>query len=198
MDSDQIAVLFAGKLVGRKAPHLILDAVKLLNESSRARTVVVFLGDGELKEALRTLAGAEPKVAIRFAGFQNQQAISQYYCAGDMLVLPSIRNETWGVVVNEALYHGLPCVVSDLVGCAPDLIEVGRTGEIFPSGNVDGLAKALERAMGLVRCADTAARCEQKARTYSVESAAKGIAEAYEAVTTGDLRTPLRHASYPG
>jgi glycosyltransferase involved in cell wall biosynthesis len=144
---EHLALLFSGKLVARKGPDLLLRVVKRLSADLRRRVVVLFLGDGELREPLRELAGIEPCTEARFLGFQNQHALSRYYHAADLMVLPSRESETWGLVVNEALHHGIPCVVSDRVGSAPDLIESGITGEVFTAGSEQSLTGALERAV---------------------------------------------------
>src|SRR5438309_4475455 len=99
-----------------------------------------------MQPALEALAKQAPEIKVRFLGFQNQRQLSPYYHAADLLVLPSRRGETWGLVVNEALHHGLPCVVSDAVGCGPDLISPGVTGELFETGSVRALKGALETA----------------------------------------------------
>ncbi len=44
------------------------------------------------------------------------------------------------MVVNEAMACGTPAITSDVVGCAPDMIDDGETGFTFPVGNVDALA----------------------------------------------------------
>jgi glycosyltransferase involved in cell wall biosynthesis len=100
-----------------------------------------------------------------------------------MLVLPSQRSETWGLVVNEALFHGLPCVVSTGVGCGPDLIVPSGTGETFEAGSVSDFTRALRRAGALVGRAEVRDRCRAAVARYSVERAAAGIAEAYAAAT---------------
>jgi glycosyltransferase involved in cell wall biosynthesis len=179
---DQVILLFSGKLSPRKAPERILSAVKSLPAERRHRITVLFLGDGELRENLRQLAQAEPTVDIRLLGFQNQRALSPYYHAADAFVLPSQIGETWGLVVNEALHHGLPCILSDQVGCAPDFIEPGLTGEMFQSGSVAELSGAIERALGLVGRPDVQRRCREKVSAYTPFYAAKGIAMAYNAI----------------
>ena len=110
---------------------------------------VVLVGSGELEDALREAATSELEVPVHFAGFKNQSELPQYYVGADLLVLPSDGGETWGLVVNEAMACGLPAVVSDAVGCAPDLIDAGETGEVFPMGDIEALADALERALPL-------------------------------------------------
>jgi len=180
-DTDYL-ILFSGKLSERKGPDLLLRAVRSLPPEIRSRLTVAFLGSGELEAALQQLAGVPPKVDTRFLGFQNQTQLSPYYHAADLLVLPSRHSETWGLVVNEALHHGVPCVVSEAVGCAPDLIEPGVTGEIAATGSTESLAAAIERALALVGRPEIRERCRDKVSGYTVEKAAQGIAQAYWSV----------------
>jgi glycosyltransferase involved in cell wall biosynthesis len=97
-------------------------------------------------------------------------------------VLPSRDSETWGLVVNEALHHGLPCVVSRAVGCAPDLIDSAVTGEIAEPNSVQSLADAILRALPLTNCPEFRRQCRTRVSSYTVERAAEGIVRAYQAV----------------
>lgn len=188
VDERDSVLLFSGKLSARKGPDLLLRAVKESCASVCGRIIVVFLGDGPMRESLRALAQDTPRTEVRLLGFRNQSELSRYYHAADVLVLPSLQGETWGLVVNEALQHGLPCVLSAAVGCVPDLIDPGTTGEVFDTGSVKSLAAALGRAMRLVGRADVRAQCREKVGGYTIERAAEGIARAYRAV----VGTPAR------
>jgi len=179
IDDGQTVLLFSGKLSHRKGPGLLLQAIKQLPSAAREKLVVVFLGSGQLLAELKQMAQAAPPVKAIFLGFQNQTQLSGYYHAADLLILPSRAGETWGLVVNEALHHGLPCVVSEAVGCAPDLIDHGITGYTFETGSSYSLALLLQQALGLVGCHNVRQSCRQKVSDYSVENAARGIAEAY-------------------
>ena len=53
------------------------------------------------------------------------------------------RREPWGVVVNEAAACGLPLVLSDQVGAAPDLLRDGENGALVPAGDVEAAAAAI-------------------------------------------------------
>ncbi len=176
---DQYVILFSGKMIHRKGADLLVMALKKLENEIRNRIVVVFLGNGDMKDELGRLASAAPSLEARFVGFQNQSALSAYYHAADLLVLPSRNSETWGLVVNEALLHGVPCVVSDQVGCAPDLIELGETGEIFKSESVPDLTHALTRCLALSGRPEVRQKCRNKVSGYSIERTAEGIATAY-------------------
>jgi glycosyltransferase involved in cell wall biosynthesis len=175
---NRVVLLFSGKLIPVKAVDLLLRACKGLPPEQRERFTLVFLGDGPLKDDLRRLAATPPATDVRFVGFQNQGSLSRFYHAADLLLLPS-HSESWGLVVNEALHHGLPCVVSDRVACARDLVEAGATGELFEAGSSAGLGAAIGRALALVGRPEVRARCRALVAGYSPEKAAEGIARAY-------------------
>src|SRR5690606_28881120 len=107
------------------------------------RPVVVFVGSGELEGKLLERC-SEAGIRFKFAGFKNQSELPACYAAADALVLPSAQ-ETWGLVVNEAMACGIPAIVSDSCGCAADLIEPGVTGYCFPTGDVAALGRCLLR-----------------------------------------------------
>jgi glycosyltransferase involved in cell wall biosynthesis len=179
---DAVVVLFSGKLSERKGVDLIPHAVRMLPQSLRERVHLLFLGDGALRDSVRMECEQEPQVAVTFAGFQNQSALSAFYHAADLLVLPSRAEETWGLVVNEAMLHGLPCIVSTTVGSQPDLVLPGETGEVCAPGDVDDLARAMAALMGRLQTPSLADICRARVAKYSVAQAAEGLASASQAV----------------
>jgi glycosyltransferase involved in cell wall biosynthesis len=132
--------LFAGKAQKKKRPLDFLEAVAELRRrfGEKAATGLV-VGSGEMLQEMKERVGAEA-LPIRFAGFLNQSEIGRAYAAADVLVLPSDEEETWGLVVNEAMQYGRPAIVSDRVGCGPDLVREGETGFVFPAGDWVALA----------------------------------------------------------
>ncbi len=181
LNDTDIVVLFSGKLISVKGVDVLLQAVQESESQLRERIVILFVGDGILRQSLEMQSRCDPPVRTRFVGFKNQRALSAYYHAADLLALPS-HSETWGLVVNEALHHGLPCIVSNQVGCAPDLVEQGKTGEVFQAESASDLSAALERATLLAGRADVREVCRARVANYTVEKAAEGIAAAYQAV----------------
>jgi glycosyltransferase involved in cell wall biosynthesis len=86
--------------------------------------------------------------------------------------------------VNEAMSCARPAVVSDAVGCAPDLIRDGRTGAIFPLGDVEALSKILMAFAGSPeRLRAMGERGRAALRPYSHDAAVQGVVDAVEAVT---------------
>ena len=141
IEPDAFVVLFVGKLVPSKRPLNVVRAVARLAPGRDA--------DGR---RLRPARGSRcaPKrrgsaSRCKMVGFLNQSQLGEPYALADCLTLPSDFPETWGLVVNEALATGLPCVVSNAVGCAPDLIRDGETGYVYPLDDIEALAMTLAK-----------------------------------------------------
>jgi glycosyltransferase involved in cell wall biosynthesis len=152
------------------------------------RIMGLMVGDGPLRQACEELARTT-NAPIHFAGFLNQSKMPAAYAAADVLVLPSDGGETWGLVVNEAMASGKPCLVSDHVGCGPDLIIPGETGDVFPLGDIAALASLLgsyaERRNDLT---DMGAKAEQLASKFSVRVGVESLIAAVAVVREGASR----------
>lgn len=175
--ADALCLLFAGKFIPKKRPLDLIAAARDARLQNTSRPVhLLFVGSGELGERLRAAchvvydADANGPRAVgatnddgrpfaSFTGFLNQTEISKAYVAADCLVLPSDYQETWGLVVNEALASGLPCVVSDACGCGEDLIAPLNPALRFRLGDTAALADSI---LALVNrpCAGAALRAQ--------------------------------------
>lgn len=141
LSDDRVVFTSAAKLITRKRPFDLLRAFARFDRSDPdLAPALVFLGDGPERQRLESeimRSGLSEKV--RISGFINQSEMPAWYAASDCLVLPSDGLETWGLVVNEAMAAGLPVLVSDAAGCAPDLVRVGENGFRFSCGDLDEL-----------------------------------------------------------
>jgi len=155
MDLVAAAQLLRSEQGGKREGRSGLTSARL--PLSPAAPHLLFAGSGELGRQLRTacsvaydaesssgspVTGQSSLPRASFAGFLNQKEISRAYVAADVLVLPSDYSETWGLVVNEAMASGLPCIISDHCGCAEDLGTISPNA-IYDCGNVESLARAL-------------------------------------------------------
>ncbi|RUT07175.1 hypothetical protein DSM106972_024360 [Dulcicalothrix desertica PCC 7102] len=133
-------ILFAGKFEDKKRP---LDLLQAFLRAELNQTSLLFVGAGPLEKELKLQAAGFSN--IYFAPFQNQTMMPRTYAAGDILVLPSYSaHETWGLAINEAMCLSRPVIVSNLVGCAQDLVHPGKNGLTFPAGNVSALVDCLQ------------------------------------------------------
>jgi glycosyltransferase involved in cell wall biosynthesis len=183
IDPAAFVVLFAGKLVADKRP---LDVVRAAARTSAPTTVMV-AGSGPVESTIRDEA-ARLGVDVRMLGFVNQTALGRAYAVADCLVLPGA--ETWGLVVNEALAAGLPVVVSDAVGCAPDLVHEWVTGSRYRLGDVAELAEAIDGVRQRLPVTDAVrAQCRAAVATSDVATMTSGLVRA--------CRSVIRHSPGP-
>jgi glycosyltransferase involved in cell wall biosynthesis len=169
---DAACALFAGKLQPVKNVDGLLAALERARAAAPGLHLLV-AGDGAERARLETLA-RERSLPVAFAGFVNQSAMPELYATADLLVLPS-HAESWGLVVNEAMACGLPALVSDAAGCAPDLVSEA-TGWTFPAGDTDALAARLAEAAAAPaeRSRRGAAARRLVSGRFSVERAVEG------------------------
>ena len=179
LPAEAVVALFAGKLAAHKRPADFVYAVAAASRQSPGLWGLV-VGDGPLRGELERLVCATG-ASVRFAGFLNQQAMPGAYAAADLLVLPS--DETWGLVVNEAMAAGVPALVSERTGCAPDLVISGVTGECFPHGDHQALAQTIARLAASSDLLTTMGHQAQRhIQRFAVELAAEGAWAAIHAV----------------
>ena len=176
-----LVLLFSGKLVERKGVAMLPNAAVALAESTNRKVRLVLLGDGDQRDNVLSLAKAK-NVAVLPLGYQPQSKLSSFYHAADVCILPSIAGETWGLVVNEALLHGVPVVASEMVGSVDDLLISGVTGEVFATSATAAMKQAVQRIAGYAQADSTRHACRAKALEYSTEKAAQGIVQAYRAL----------------
>lgn len=134
-------VMFAGKLLPFKRPLDVVEAVAQVRKCI-AEAEVLVAGAGALEPELLRRA-TDLNVPLHMLGFCNQKDMPAAYASADVLVLPSNGRETWGLVANEALASGTPVLVSDAVGCAPDLAEALGPGTVAELGNIHDLTTKL-------------------------------------------------------
>jgi len=178
VSSEQLMIAFFGKLIPKKDPALLISAAAELPSHIQSRSVLVYVGSGELQTTLQDQANRlqqSTAVPTHFAGFVNQGELVNWYLAADVVVLPSRQaGETWGLVVNEALQAGCGVVVSDAVGCSADFGSWARVRTI-PVASAPHLADALVDLAAFPRDFDWAA---EGLKDYSIEAAAQAFAAA--------------------
>jgi glycosyltransferase involved in cell wall biosynthesis len=180
--ADAVVFAFAGKMIEKKRPFDFLQAISLAGRT-REDVYGLMIGDGPLLPALReqSRAGA---VRCAFTGFMNQREIAGLYALADVLVLASDARETWGLVVNEAMACGLPAIVSEQAGCAPDLVTEGETGLTYRGGDIDGLAAcAIRMARDTAERSEMGRKATMRIAGFSPGAAAAGVVSALEGVT---------------
>lgn len=130
--------LYVGRLSEEKNIFLLLEAFKEL-----PKYTLTIAGDGPLLAELKKVASQN----VKFLGHISNEEIDKVYLLADALILPSTK-EPWGLVVEEALYYGLPVIISSNVGCNQDLVLNKINGLIFESASKQALKQAIIELAG--------------------------------------------------
>lgn len=131
----QSKFLYVGRLSPEKNIETLIKAFKALPYCT-----LTLIGDGPLKEDLKKIASQN----ITFIDYVKNEELNSFYKAHDVFILPSLK-EPWGLVVEEALFNGLPVIVSKNVGCAYDLVQHDYTGLRYHPAQVNDLINAITK-----------------------------------------------------
>lgn len=134
------SVLFMGQLGERKGTYCLLDAACEVIRK-HPETKFVFAGDGEIENCSSYAKSLGIRENCSFVGWANKQQKDALLRSASMLVLPS-REESFGIVLLEAMSYMLPVVCSD-GGFMHEVVDAGRDGMVFPSGDSVRLASCI-------------------------------------------------------
>ena len=183
LDPARPVILFASKLQSRKRCGDLVEAYKDLSPGGKPRPYLVIVGDGEERAALERQVAESRLEGVRFCGFRNQSELPRFFDLATVFVLPS-RHEPWGLIVNEVMNAGRAVIVSNDVGCQPDLIEDGVEGCVFPAGDVAALTDALRKVLATPETAVAMGqRGLAKVRAWDFEEDVRGLRQAIAEVT---------------
>jgi len=132
--------LYVGRLSPEKNLHFLLRVFAL---SGMDKFHLTLVGNGPERESLLALAGEN----VTIAGHVPNEKILEVYASNDVFILPSL-SEPWGLVVEEALYYGLPVLASSKVGSVEDLVLSNGAGLAFDPLSEDSLQQAIQIVAG--------------------------------------------------
>jgi glycosyltransferase involved in cell wall biosynthesis len=130
-------ILYVGRLGKHKGVHVLIDSVKGL-DLNHARLHIV----GQGSDRMSFQRAAHDDARIVFHGFLAPTKLRQLYKIADVAVVPSIYSETFGLVIPEYYWQGIP-VLGSRAGAIPELISDGYNGFLFPPGDVETLRALL-------------------------------------------------------
>lgn len=142
-EKEEPVILAVGRLARVKGYDLLIRSWKLL-ERKYPEWSVMIAGEGEERKRLEWEAEEEGLARLHFIG--NVYPVEEYYRRAALLVLPS-RDEGFGMVLIEAMYHSLPVVSYSCRSGPGEIVEDGRTGFLVEPGHVKAFAKRMEELM---------------------------------------------------
>jgi glycosyltransferase involved in cell wall biosynthesis len=140
---------------------------------------------------LRALLSPEVATRAHFRGTVSLEELTRLYREADLLVLPSIWQESYGLPIAEAMASGVP-VLASRCGGVPELVEDGVTGRLVPRLDLDALVSALREMLQdprRLRQMGQAARLRAE-RLLTWERSAQRLERAYAGVGSESVPTP--------
>lgn len=139
--SKKRELIFVGRLVSDKGASLLLEALKLVKTKPR----LTIVGDGPERAALENqTADSQLNAQVEFAGPRHGAQLADALRGHEVLVVPSLWKEPFGIVALEGIACG--CVVIGSAGGG--LTEaIGPCGVTFPNGDARSLADAITRLL---------------------------------------------------
>lgn len=132
-------------LEARKGLRVLIEAFAQLSRPDARLVIIGAEADPAEAAALKILAAA-PALAGRVLLTGRRPNARRFAGVFDVCVVPSLRQESFGLFALDAMLAGRPAVVSR-VGGLPEVVEDGVTGIILPPGDPAALAAALKRLM---------------------------------------------------
>ena len=147
VESPRGRLLLMGRLNREKGGGYLIPAIAQASRTLGQTLLLTVAGDGPDRKRLEAET-REYQVAAQFVGWIDAQRKTELLAATDLLTVPSLWPEPFGLVGIEAGVMGVPAV-GYAVGGIPDWLIAGKTGELAPGDppSVAGLADAIVRAL---------------------------------------------------
>ena len=141
-EEGRVNLLFVGRLDPRKGVHVLLAAMQEVVQRTGGRARLLVVGDSYLRPKLEASVPAAARDHVRFLGHVSSHDLPRWYATADVFVSPASGNESFGIVLLEAMASGRAVVASDIPGYRSVVIpEVNGVG--VPPGDAERLAAAL-------------------------------------------------------
>jgi len=146
-------LIFAGRMDFVKGPSFLLDAIPSVASQIRDPIVVVLAGDGpetaRLERKEKALTRRCQQVRIEFTGWLGQAELNHQLARADLLIVPSLWPEPYGLIGPQAARFGLPTVAYGS-GAIPEWLFDGINGVLVSATppTAPELADAIIRVLG--------------------------------------------------
>jgi glycosyltransferase involved in cell wall biosynthesis len=181
LPGSPIRFVYAGRLEPLKGVHLLIDATREAARRLHAEVELHVAGDGPSRVALEAGARAvDGQIEVTFEGWREPASRDELFASSDLLLVPSLWPEPYGLVGMEAARFGVPAAAF-ASGGIPEWLHDGVTGVIAPARTAHGLAGAAVAAVSDA-CAyrQLSSGALAAAAAASVEAHAAGLERVFE------------------
>jgi phosphatidylinositol alpha-mannosyltransferase len=139
---DRVNILFVGRLDPRKGVHQLIAAMPGVIERTHGRVQLLIVGNSYLRPQLEAAVAPSARAHVRFLGHVPSADLPRWYATGDIFVSPASGNESFGIVLIEAMASGKAVVASDIPGYR-SAVTPGVNAVTVPPGDVPALGEAI-------------------------------------------------------
>jgi phosphatidylinositol alpha-mannosyltransferase len=189
--ADKINIVFVGRLDPRKGVDDLIASVPDVVERTRGRARFLIVGDSYLRRTLEGAVRADMREHVIFVGAVPVADLPRWYSTADICVAPATGNESFGIVLLEAMASGRPVVCSDIPGYRSVVIP-DYNGVVHAPGNVGALTDALCR---LIDDDEQRAMFSSNGRKRALEFAWPRVTDEIEAFYQSAIARPVTVAA---
>ena len=175
---DHVNLLFVGRLDPRKGVQLLIEVMPEVVSRTQGRARLVVIGDSYLRPKFEASVPGAVRDRVWFLGHVPKSDLPRWYRTGDIFVSPASGNESFGIVLLEAMASGCPVVASDIPGYR-SVVQPDVNGVMFEPGSAESLAETLVR---LVNDPQRRQQLAARGRTRALEFAWPRVIDRIEAV----------------
>jgi len=166
-DPERMNLLFVGRLDPRKGLHYLIEAMPEIVARTAGRARLLVIGDSYLRARFQASVPAAVRDRVQFLGHVPLEALPRWYRTADIFISPASGNESFGIVLLEAMASGCAVVASDIPGYRSVVIP-DENGVLTSPGDVSALAAAVVAlAQDPERREQLAARGRQRALEFA-------------------------------
>lgn len=134
-EKDPRKILWCGRFLPWKHPDDAIHAAKMLKDAGCTFSLDM-IGAGEMEETLQNMIrDLDLSDTVRILGPMKPEQVRAHMEKTGIFLFTSDRQEGWGAVLNEAMNSGCAVVASHLIGAVPFLMEDGKNGLVYSSGD---------------------------------------------------------------
>jgi len=141
-EPGRVNVLFVGRLDPRKGVHHLIAAIPEVLERTKGAARFLIVGNSYLRPKLEAAVPPSAKDSVRFLGHVPVEELPRWYATGDIFVSPASGNESFGIVLIEAMASGRAVIASDIPGYR-SVVQPNENAVVVPPDNVPALASAI-------------------------------------------------------
>ncbi len=186
--SDNAPILYFGRLSSEKG---VDDLLRAMQRAPEARLIIA--GDGPERTGLERSAAILKLTNVEFAGHLQRDSLDHAIANSRFTVLPSHAYETLGKTILESYAHARAVVASDL-GSRRELVQPGKTGLLYRSGDIAELASAIQFLYSRPKLAEEMglAGWQQVQQNYTPESHYESLINLYGRLADASKRQRRR------